>query len=97
MKRVVNIREWTAGKRTKKGITWKNLTEQIPYVDEASENRKYHRGNVYYSVGEGSVCVDVRHPDGTPKMGICLRSTEYKRLKELLPEIGRNLPELMNV
>ena len=47
--------------------------------------------------GCASILEARRHPDGTQKMGICLRSTEYKRLKKLLPEIGRNLPELMNV
>ena len=100
MERGVDIREWTAGKRTKKGITWKSLAEQIPYVDEALENRNASQGKcILYRrrrqrmSGRSSIPEARRHT-GVHKKNICLRPTEYKRLKELLSEIGINLPEL---
>ena len=49
------------------------------------------------------MCVDIRQywkpqEELVPtKKGICLRPSEYDRLKELLPEIGNTLPELSAV
>lgn len=105
----VDIREWQDDKPTKKGIwltlmRWKNLTDAIEYVDQTLQNRQTYNthlgGNVFCNVGKGSVCVDIRQfwkpeNDVVPtRKGICLRPAEYSRLKELMPEIGRNLPEL---
>ena len=108
----VDIREWKDNKPTKKGISltlmrWKNLVNQIEYVDKALENKLsygYHiGGNVHCSIGENSVCVDIRqywkpNEEAVPtKKGICLRPKEYNRLKELMPNTGKTLPELHGV
>ena len=108
----VDIRELKDDKPTKKGISltlmrWKNLVNQIEYVDKALENKVsygYHiGGNVHCSIGESSLCVDIRqywkpNEEVVPtKKGICLRPKEYERLKELMPNIGKTLPELDGV
>ena len=57
-------------------------------------------GNVYCNVAENGVCVDIRQywkpqEELVPTYkGICLRPSEYDRLKELLSEIGNVLPEM---
>ena len=105
----VDIREWQEDKPTKKGISltlmrWKNLVDASEFVDQALHGKKAYSahlgGNVYCSIGENSVCVDIRQywkPDNEvvpTKKGICLRPTEYNSLKKHVSEIGRNLPEL---
>lgn len=105
----VDIREWKDDTPTKKGISltlmrWKNFVDQLEYVDQALEDKKSYGnhlgGNVYCNVGENSVCVDIRQywkpqEEVVPtKKGLCLRPNEYQRLKEVLPEVGRTLPEL---
>ena len=96
-------------KPTKKGISlilmrWKNLVHQLKYADAALQRKRSYGhhigGNVCCNVAENGVCVDIRQywkpqEELVPnKKGICLRSSEYDRLKELLPEIGNALPEL---
>ena len=108
----VDIREWQDDQPTKKGTSlplmrWKNLVDQIEYVDKAPQNKQsygYHvGGNVYCGIDENSVCVDIRqywkpNEEVVPtKKGICLRPKEYNRLKELIPSIGKALPELDGV
>ena len=105
----VDLREWENDRPTKKGISltlmhWKNLVDQIEYVDEALREKKSYGshlgGNVYCNIADKSVCVDIRQywkpqEEVVPtRKGLCLRPDEYKRLKELLPEIGNTLPEL---
>ena len=105
----VDLREWRDDKPTKKGISltlmrWKNLVDQLEFVDKVLENREAFElhlgGNVNLTVQEGNVCVDIRQywkpeTEVVPtKKGLCLRPFEYKRLKELIPEIGKALPEL---
>ena len=105
----VDIREWQDDKPTKKGISltlmrWKNLIDQLEYVDKALQDKHSYwchlGGNVYNNIGEGNVCVDIRQfwkPENEivpTKKGLCLRPQEYVQLKELVPEIGKCLPEL---
>ncbi|MES9951130.1 MAG: transcriptional coactivator p15/PC4 family protein, partial [Candidatus Thiodiazotropha sp.] len=76
-------------------------------MDQAMTDRKNHNshlgGNVYCNIADKSVCVDIRQywkpqEEVVPtKKGLCLRPDEYKRLKELAPEIGKVLPELDSV
>ena len=108
----VDIREWQDDQPTKKGISlplmrWKNLVYQIEYVYKALQNKQsygYHvGGNVFCGIDENIVCVDIRqywkpNEEVVPtKKGICLRPKEYNRLKELIPSIGKALPELDGV
>ena len=108
----VDIREWQYDKPAKKDISlplmrWKILVDQIENVDKALQNKLaygYHvGGNVYCSIDENSVCVDIRqywkpNEEVVPtKKGICLRPKEHNRLKELIPSIGKALPELDGV
>lgn len=108
----VDLREWENGQPTKKGISltlmrWKNLVDAIEYVDQGLRNNDGYKthlgGNVYICIGAGSVCVDIRQfwkPENEvvpTKKGLCLRPGEYQRLKELIPEVGRTLPELDGV
>ena len=103
----VDIREWKNNEPTKKGISltlmsWKNLINQLEYLDKALENREYYQshlgGNVYCKLY--SVCVDLRQywkpeEEVVPtKKGICLKPIEYKLLKKHAVEIGKVLPEL---
>lgn len=105
----VDIREWNENKATKKGISltlmrYKNLVDLLEFADQAIQGKEFYKrhlgGNVYVSIEEGSVCVDIRQywkPEEVlvpTKKGLCLRPAEYTRLKELLPEIGQTLPEL---
>ena len=105
----VDLREWVNGSPTKKGIRltlmrWKNWVDAIEYLDQTLEDKETYSnhmgGNVYCTVTEGSHCVDIRQywkpqDDVVPtKKGLCLRPLEYKRLKELVPEINETLPEL---
>ena len=108
----VDIREWRDDKPTKKGISlilmrWKNWVNQFEFVEKALHEKKSYGnhigGNVYCTVAVNGVCVDIRQywkPEEevvpTTK-GICLRPSEYVRLKEPLPEIGNALPELDGV
>ena len=94
----IDLRKWREGKPTKKSISltlvrWKNCINQLEYMDRALDNKtsyEYHIGeNVYCTIAENSVCVDIRKywkPGDqvvpTTK-GICLRPSEYVRLKEL--------------
>lgn len=85
---------------------WKIWTESIESVDDALKDKnmcwyKNHLGgNVYCTITENSFCVDIRQywkPEDKVvpcKKGICLRPSEYARLKEVVPEIGKVLPEL---
>ena len=106
----IDLKKWRDGKPTKKGIRltlmrWKNC--RLEYKDRALDNKtsyEYHiDGNVYCTITENGVCVDIR-PYWKPEdqvvpttKGIYLRPSKYVRLKELLPEIGNALPELNGV
>ena len=78
--------------------------DYLEYADQArteKQNYKSHlRGNVYCTVTEGRACLDIRQYWKTQeeviptKKGLCLRPLEYSAVKELVPEIGRALPEL---
>jgi hypothetical protein len=88
---------------------WKILVDSIEDIDEALDHgRAYIRhlgGNVYCKVEERCVCVDIRQywkPLGQDavvptKKGICLRPEEYKKLKDIVPDIGGVIPELDGV
>lgn len=106
----VDLREWNGNVPTKKGISltlmrYKNFVEVTETVDKALlDKESYERhlgGNVYCTV-KGS-CVDIRQywkpeEEVVPtKKGLCLRPLEYKRLKELITEVGQTLPELDTV
>ena len=75
----IDLRKWRDGKPTKKGISltlmrWKNCINQLEYMDRALDNKtsyEYHiGGNVYCTIAENGVCVDIRQywkpggPDG---------------------------------
>ena len=96
----VDLREWNDDKPTKKGISltlmrWKNLVDALEFVDQGLQTKRAYTahlgGNVNLTMGEGSVCVDIRQfwkpeEDSVPtKKGICLRPGEYQRLKEIIP------------
>ena len=59
--------------------------------------------NVYCTITKGSAYMDIRQywkpqEEVVPmKKGLCLRPLEYIAVKELVPEIGRALPELDGV
>ena len=108
----VDIKEWRDDKPTRKGISltlmrWKNWVSQLELAEkDLHEKMSYGNhigGNVYCTVAEYSVCVNIRQywkpeEDVIPtKNGICLRPLEYVRLKELLTAIGNALPELNGV
>ncbi len=108
----MDIREWRDDRPSKKGISltlmrYKNLVYLLELADRAIQSKesfdRHLGGNVYITIGQDSACVDIRqywNPQGEvvpTKKGICLRPTEYSRLKELLPEIGGTLPELDGV
>ena len=108
----VDLREWDNNKPTKKGISltlmrWKSLLDNIEYVDEALKSRKTYvhhlGGNVYCTVKEDNPCVDIRQhwkpaEEVVPcKKGLCLRPGEYRRLKEILADIGAAIPELDSI
>ena len=88
-------------------MRWKNWVNQLEFAEKALHEKKSYSnhigGNVYCTVAENSVGVDIRQywkpkEEVIPiKKGICLRPLEYVRLKELLPEIGNALPELNGV
>ena len=97
-----DLREWKDDKPTKKGISllqWKNWVNQIEYADAAQQEKM----SIVMKQKTVCVCVDIRQcwkPQEelvTTKKGICLRPSEYNRLKELLPEIGNVLSELGTV
>ncbi|XP_060569261.1 uncharacterized protein LOC132727709 [Ruditapes philippinarum] len=108
----VDLREWQGDKPTKKGISltlmrWKNVVDAVEFVDQSLGNKQVYNahlgGNVYMSIKAGCVCVDIRQywkpkDDVVPtKKGLCLRPAEYVKLKEVIPDIGKNLPELDSV
>jgi len=76
------------------------------FLDQALvEHRDYSThlgGNVYASVQSSGVCVDIRQywlpPNQTKvvptKKGICLRPSEYTKLKDTARVIGDFVPEL---
>ncbi len=78
-------------------MRYKNLVDNLEFADRAIQKKesfdRHLGGNVYVTIGQGSVCVDIRRywkpqEEVVPtKKGICLRPAEYSRLKELLPEI----------
>jgi hypothetical protein len=103
----VDLREWQGDKPTKKGISltlmrWKNVVDAMEFVDQSLGNKQVYNahlgGNVYMLIKAGCVCVDIRQnwkpkDDVVPtKKGLCLRPAEYVKLKELIPDIGKNLP-----
>jgi hypothetical protein len=105
----VDMREWNENIPTKKGISltlmrWKNWVDYVESVDEALVEKKAYNshlgGNVYCTIDEGSKCVDIRQywkPEETvvpTKRGLCLRPSEYKVLKDMVPEINKTIPEL---
>ncbi len=105
----VDLREWCGDKPTKKGISlslmrWKNLVDASEYVDQALEKKQPYKahlgGNVCCTTNEDNGCVDIRQywmPEETvvpTRKGLCLRPKEYTRLKVLVPDIGKTLPEL---
>jgi len=66
---------------------------------------KYHiRGGVYATIDHNYACVNIREyfvPDGPrakipTKRGIALRFSEFHRLQELINEINKLFPDLMN-
>ena len=81
--------------------------DYLEYTDQArteEQNYKSHLGgNVYCIITEGSAHMDIRQywkpqEEVVPtKKGLCLRPLEYIDVKELIPEIGRVLPELEGV
>ena len=85
-------------------MRWKNLVNQLEFEEKALHEKKsfgnHIGGNVYCTVAENGVCVDIRQywkPEEEvipTKKGICLRPSEYVRMKELLPETGNALSEL---
>ena len=96
----VDMREWNENIPTKKGISltlmrWKNWVDYVESVDEALVEKKAYNshlgGNVYCTIDEGSKCVDIRQywkPEETvvpTKRGLCLRPSEYKVLKDMVP------------
>ena len=108
----VDLRECDGEIPTKKGISltlirWKWLVDNIDYIDEALKKGDVYEqhlgGNVYVKIKQGGVCVDIRQywkpeEEVVPtKKGLCLRPTEYERLKEVIPEIGTALPELNSI
>ena len=65
----VDIWEWRDDKPTKKGINlmlmrWKNWVNQSEFAEKALHEKKsydnHFGGNVYCTVVENSVCVDIR-------------------------------------
>ena len=108
----VDLREWQDSVPTKKGISlslsrWKSLVDAIETIDQTLKDKRDYEshlgGNVYCRVQQDNPCVDIRQhwkPENeviATKKGICLRPLEYKRLKEVLPEIDQALPELYAV
>ena len=108
----VDLREWKDDKPTKKGISltlmrWKNWVDSLEYADQARAEKNpiwdHLGGNVYCTVTEGSLCMDIRQfwkpkDELVPnKKGLCLRPIDYSDLKELVPQIGTTLPELDRV
>ena len=106
----IDLREWDGDKPTKKGISltlmrWKNLVDALEFVDEALEKKSAYTahlgGNVFINIEQGCVCVDIRQywkPQGDlvpTRKGLCLRPDEYKKLKEIIPQI--TLPEMDSV
>jgi hypothetical protein len=72
----------------------------------ARKNDSFHMGgNVFLKVTKDNPCIDVRQywtpPNQTEviptKKGLCLRPTKYKTLRDCVPDIENNLPELKNV
>ena len=72
----------------------------------ANRDDSFHLGaNVFLKVTKDNPCVDIRQYWKPPnqdnpvhtKKGLCLRPAEYKLLKDCLPDIRKNLPELENV
>jgi hypothetical protein len=71
-------------------MRWKNLVDQLEYVDRALQNKQSYRthvgGNVYCNITDNSVCVDIRQywkPEQEivpTKKGKCLRPKEYSCL-----------------
>jgi len=105
----VDLREWRDGTPTKKGISltlmrWKNWVDYQEYLEQALNDKQAYSshlgGNVYCTVTEKSRCVNIRQywkpqDEVVPtKKGLCLRPDEYTKLKELVPEIGKAVPEL---
>ena len=91
-------------------MRWKCLVDNVDNVDEALKNGTAYQlhlgGNVYCTVRENNPCnpcVDIRQfwkPENEVvpcKKGMCLRPVEYRRLKEVLPEVGASIPELSSV
>lgn len=86
-------------------MRWKNLVDHIEYVDKVLHEKSggsHLGGNVYCNIADQSVCVDIRQfwkpQEVVPtRKGLFVRPDEYKRLKELLSEIGNALPELNSV
>ncbi len=88
---------------------WKMLVDSFDSLDAAlSEKRDYQShlgGNVYASVQANGTCINIRQywlpPNKTEvvptKKGICLRSSEYAKLKDVVCVIGDFVPELSSV
>ena len=108
----VDLREWMNDTPTKKGISltltrWKNFIDNIDSLDQAlKDNHSYDNhlgGNVYCTVTEGSLCVDIRQywkPEEKvvpTRKGLCLRPIEYTTLRGLIRQIEQVLPELNTV
>jgi hypothetical protein len=108
--------EYTLGntRAAKKGIPltlgrWKIWAESTEAIDEALSKCSAYSlhlvGNVYCTVSELGVCVDIRqywsppdHDGVVPtKRGICPRPGEYTKLKEAMSSIGECVPELNGV
>ncbi|OWF44120.1 hypothetical protein KP79_PYT24292 [Mizuhopecten yessoensis] len=83
---------------------WKMLTDEIEKIDAALADEKelstHLGGNVYVRVN--NPCVEIRRfwtpPDrddlGPTHKGICLRPSEYKKLKDVVSVMGDFVPEL---
>ena len=88
---------------------WKMLVNSFEFLDQAIDEKKEYKshlgGNVYASVQANSVCVDIRQfwlPEhqtevAPTKKGICLRPTEYSKLKDVAMVLGDFVPELSSI
>ncbi|OWF47106.1 hypothetical protein KP79_PYT01354 [Mizuhopecten yessoensis] len=100
----IDDREWEADEPTKKGTSlplsrWKMLTYEIEKIDAAlAKELSTHLGG---NVRVNNPCGEIRQlwtpPDrddlGPTRKGICLRPTEYKKLKDVVRIMGDVVPE----
>lgn len=85
---------------------WKLLVDSLEFLDRSLDEQKDYKshlgGNVYASIQANNNCINIRQfwlpPNQTEivptKKGICLRSSEYAKLKAAASMIGDFVPEL---